>query len=122
MVESVLILTDKAPFGTNSAMEAIRMGAGVMGLGPGVACKILFHGDAVLFASKKLNAAAIGVDTAAEAIELAELTEMPIMLVKEDMDARGLKSEDLMEYPNLIVINRADIVNIIQEHATAFRL
>jgi len=122
MVESLLILTDKAPFGTNSAMEAIRLGAGILGLGPGVACKILFHGDAVLFASKKLNAAAIGIDSAAEAIELAELTEMPILIVKEDMDARGLKTEDLMEYPDLKVINRADIPIILQEHATAFRL
>ena len=122
MMESVLILSDKGPFGTNSAAEAIRMGAGIMGLGPGIACKILFHGDAVLFASKDLNAAAIGVDSPAEAIELAELTEMPLLVVKEDMEERGMKVEDLMTYPNLIVISKADIPKIIQEHATAFRL
>lgn len=122
MVDSILILCDRGPFGTNSANEAIRLGAGIMGLGAGVSCKLLLMGDAVLFASKNLDAKIIGMDSSAEAMELAELTELPLLLVEEDMQVRGLGSADLIAYPNLTIIKKQEIPEILQQFSTAFRV
>jgi sulfur relay (sulfurtransferase) DsrF/TusC family protein len=121
-MESLLIMCDKGPFGTNSAMEAIRMGAGMIGLGTGVQCKLLLSGDAVLTLVKDQHPESIGIDSAAEAMEMAELTEMPIVMVKEDMIARGITESDMIEYPNLSYIGRAEIPQLLLEYPAVFRI
>ena len=49
MVESVVIISDQAPIGKNSVVEAIRIGSGFTALGEIIDCKIVFTGDAVYY-------------------------------------------------------------------------
>jgi sulfur relay (sulfurtransferase) DsrF/TusC family protein len=122
-MESVLILCDKGPFGTNSAYEAIRLGAGFLGLGEDIDCKVIFYGDAVLMMKNNLAQDQIGMDTLEEGLEMADLTEMPIVLVKEDMGIRGMKTEDVVEYEEVQYIDkRSDMAKIIQEYPTVFHM
>ena len=96
-MESVLVMCNRGPFGSNSAYEAIRLGAGFMGLGEDINCKILFHGDAVLSVKKNLNSNKIGMDSYAEGFEMADLSELPIIVIEEDLLTRGMTAADLVE-------------------------
>jgi sulfur relay (sulfurtransferase) complex TusBCD TusD component (DsrE family) len=120
-MNSILILCDKAPFGTNTVIEAFRLGSGFLGLGD-IKCKIVLFGDAVLFLHKNLNSVPIEVDSPAEGIEMAELTEIPIAVVKEDMKLRGMSDGDLREYAQLSVISQSEIAKLIQEYGGAFHI
>ena len=121
-MESILIICDSGPFGSNSANEAIRLGSGFLGLGEDVDCKIILMGDAVLFMKNNLQSELIGMDSPDEGLEMADLTDMPIAIVKEDMEMRGLTKEQLIEYENLSLIDKADIPRIIEEYSTTFKI
>lgn len=122
MVKSVLILCDKGPFGTNSANEAIRLGSGFLGLGEDLDCKIIFMGDSVLFMRNNLKADLIGMDSLEDGIEMADLTDMPVVLVKEDMESRGVNESDLVEYEEISIINKSEIPKIIGDYDTVFKI
>ena len=122
MIESVLILCDKGPFGTNSASEAVRLGSGFIGLGEDVDCKVIFMGDAVLNMKNNLDADQIGMDSMAETLEMADLTDMEIILVKEDMETRGMKKEDIIEYENVSIISIKELSELINQFDTVFKV
>ena len=122
MVESVLILCDKGPFGTNSAVEAIRLGSGYIGLGEDVECKDAFMGDAVLVMKNNLQPEQIEMDTMEEALEMADLTDMEIFLIKEDMDARGMTKEDIIEYENVSIISIKELSGVINQFGAVFKI
>ena len=123
-MESDLILCDKSPFGSNSSYEAIRLGSGYMGLGEDIDCKILLYGDAVLTVRNNLVAEKLDVDSMDEGFEMADLSELPIIVTQEDMDRRGMKKEDLFEFEEIPiqVINRDEIPKIIMEFDTVFHM
>lgn len=122
MVESIVILCDKGPFGTNTANEAIRLGSGFIALGEDVDCKLILMGDGVIFMNKNLQPDLLGMDSVDEGIEMADLSELPILLVKEDLDERGLTENDLVEYEAIEIISKSDIPKIIEEYDTAFKI
>ena len=120
MVKSVVIITDSTPVGKNSAVEAIRLGSGFMGLGEEIDCKIVFRGDAVLTLSK-LDPAKVGIDSYAEHLEMAELSDLELCVVEEDLKMRGLAKEDLHEYELLKVVNLAEVSEMMLVADTTFR-
>ena len=123
-MDSVLILCDKSPFGTNSAYEAIRLGAGYLGLGEDIDCKVLLYGDAVLTVKNNLAVDKIGVDTMDEGLEMADLSELPIIITQEDMDRRGMNKDELFEFEDspIQVIKRVEIPKIMMEFDTIFHM
>ena len=123
-MDSVLILCDKSPFGTNSAYEAIRLGAGYLGLGEDIDCKVLLYGDAVLTVKNNLAVDKIGVDTMDEGLEMADLSELPIIITQEDMDRRGMNKDELFEFEDcpIQVIKRVEIPKIMMEFDTVFHM
>ncbi len=121
-MRSIAILCDKGPFGTNSANEAMRLGAGFMALGEEIKCKVIFYGDGVYIMKKGLNPSIINVDSIEDGIEMAQLSELPILLVKEDIEERGIKQQDLVEYENLEIITRNQVSKILLEFPAAFKV
>jgi sulfur relay (sulfurtransferase) DsrF/TusC family protein len=121
MVKSVIIVTDSSPIGKNSSVEAIRLGSGFMGLGEDISCKIVFRGDAVLTLSKTINPAKIGMDSLSEHLEMAELSDLELCVVEEDMTSRGLTRTDLVEHEFLKVVTQANVSEMIQTAETTFR-
>lgn len=122
MVKSVLIICDKDPFGTNSANEAIRISSGLIGLGAGVKSQVILMGDGVMFMSKNLKPEVIGMDNLAEGLEMAELTDLSIIVVQEDMDQRGLQKDDLINYSKLEIMKMEDLSRIASEFDVIFRI
>jgi len=121
MVESVVIICDKSPIGRNSAIEAIRLGSGFMGLGEDIDCKIVFTGDAVYFLNKHADPTAIGMDSYEEALEMADLSDLELKVVDTALEEAGIKSDDLIEYENLKIITNNDLATIMGEARTCFR-
>lgn len=121
-MESILIICNKAPIGTNIAGETLRLASGFLALGDTIGCRVLLEGDGVLIMKKGLNASKIGMDSLSEALEMAELTEMPISIVKEDLISHGLSENDLIELSSLNIINRNEIPMIIQQYSTVFHM
>ena len=121
MVESVVIICDKSPIGRNSAIEAIRLGSGFMGLGEEIDCKIVFTGDAVYFLNKHADPTAIGMDSYEEALEMADLSDLELKVVDISLEEAGIKADDLIEYENLKIINNDELTTIIEGARTCFR-
>jgi len=121
-MRSIAILCDKGPFGTNSANEAIRLGSGFMALGEEIKCKVIFYGDGVYFMKKGLNSSIINVDSIEDGLEMAQLSELPILLVKEDLEERGIKPEDLIEYGNMEIVPWGEIPRVLMEFPAAFKV
>ena len=121
MVESVLIITDQSSVGKNSATEAIRIGAGFVALGEIVDCKVIFTGDAIDFLNKNADPSAVGLDTASETIEMADLSDLELFVIDSSLDEAGLTSDDLIEYENLKIINVGQLADLIEEADVCFR-
>lgn len=121
-MESVMILCDKGPFGTNSVFEALRLGSGFLALGEDVDCKIVLMGDAVLFMRNDLDHAILGMDPLEDGLEMADLSELPVILIRDDMVERGLEDSDLIDYDNVTIINKDDLVKEMNAFSTIFRM
>lgn len=123
-MESVLVMCNRSPFGTNSAYESIRLGSGFMGLGEDINCKILFYGDAVLAVRKNLNSGKIGMDSYEEGLEMADLSELPIIVVEEDLITRGMTTGDLFEFEDspIQVIKETQLGEIIAQFDAVFQM
>jgi len=121
MINSVVIICDQSPIGKNSAIEAIRLGAGFMGLGEDIDCKIVFTGDAVYVVNKHAEPTAIGMDSFEEPIEMADLSDLELQVLDSALEEAGMTNDDLIEYENLKIVNTEEIVKLIEEADTCFR-
>ena len=121
MVESALVITDKSPVGKNSAVEAIRIGSGFVALGEYIECKVVFTGDAVYLLSKEAAPQVVGMDTLEEVFEMADLSDLELLILDSAMANAGLSESDLIEYENLKVISVDDLVDFIDNVDFCFR-
>ncbi len=121
MVESVVVISDQSPIGKNSAIEAIRIGSGFTALGEYIDCKIVFTGDAVYLFNKNCDPEAVGMDSFAEVLEMADLSDLEVYLIDSALNDAGLSKDDLIEYENLKVIGYNDLTDLIANADTCFR-
>jgi sulfur relay (sulfurtransferase) DsrF/TusC family protein len=122
MVKSVVIITDNSPIGKNSPFESIRLGAGFMGLGEDVNCKIVFQRDAVLSLRKNLDPTKLGMDSFAEHLEMAELSDLELFVVEDYLKIHGITADDLVEYEFLKVIPLSEVTELMLQADTTFRM
>jgi sulfur relay (sulfurtransferase) DsrF/TusC family protein len=121
MVESVLIISDRSPVGKNSAAEAIRIGSGFVALGEFIDCKIVLMGDAVYLFNKNASPEAVGMDSLDEVLEMADLSDLEVFIIDTALMDAGLTEEDLIDYENLKIIERDELINLIENARTCFR-
>ena len=121
MIDSVAIICENSPIGKNSVIEAIRLGSGFMGLGEEIDCKIILTGDSVYLLSKHANPTAVGMDSYDEPLEMADLSDLELIIIDTALDEAGLTVEDLVDYENLKIISKSELSKIIEEASTCFR-
>jgi len=121
MIKSVVIISDQSPIGRNSALEAIRIGSGFTALGEYIDCKIVLTGDAVYLFNKACNPEAVGMDSLAEVLEMADLSDLEVYLIDNALDEAGLTRDNLVDYENLKIINYDDLTELIANADTCFR-
>jgi len=122
MIKSILILCDSSPIGKNSAVEAIRLGSGFVALGEEIPCEIVFMGDAVYLFNKNADPTTLNMDPNDETIEMADLSDLIVNILEDDLEAAGLTKEDLIDYENLHIISKRELIEKMKNADTSFRI
>ena len=78
-------------------------------------------GDAVYLMNKYAEPQKVGIDSFEEPLEMAELSDLEIYIVKEALEEAGLTEEDLVDYENLKIIDFEILTKLIEEADTSFR-
>lgn len=121
MVKSVVILCEDSPIGKNSAMEAIRMGAGIMAVGDLDECKIVFMGDSVYFLSKNFDPTKVNMDAPLNILRLIELSDLEVYALDSALEVAGINPTDLIAYDNVKVAGIQEISKFILEADVTYR-
>lgn len=121
MMHSLVIIIDQSPIGRNSAVEAIRLAAGIISIGAIEDCKVVFMGDAVYFLNKDSNPKAVNMEPFSEIIKLLELSKLKIYVLKEALELAGLERSDLIPYDKLKLVSANEISQFILKSDASFR-
>ncbi len=121
MVKSVVILCEDSPIGKNSAVEAIRMGAGIMAVGDLDECKVIFMGDSVYFLSKNFNPEKVNRDASSNIFRLLELSDLKVYALNSALEIAGISHSDLIEIDNVKVASMREISKFILEADLMYR-
>lgn len=121
MVKSVVILCEDSPIGKNSAVEAIRMGAGITAVGDLDEVKIIFMGDSVYFLSKHFDPEKVNREAPSNIFRLMELSDLDVYALDSALETAGIKTSDLIDYDNVKVANIKKISNIILDADVMYR-
>ena len=121
MVKSVVILCEDSPIGKNSAVEAIRMGAGIMAVGDLDECKLIFMGDSVYFLSKKFDPGKVNRDAPSNIFKLMELSDLDVFALDSALEVAGIKDSDLIDNDNVKVATMREIAQLILDADVTYR-
>lgn len=121
IITSIIIICEDSPFGKNSTIESIRLAAGILALGDIESCKLILLGDAIYFLNKNSKPSALGMDSLEPIIKLIEFSEMEIYIIVEDLEAIGLKTEDLISYQHLKIVDFKEISKLIIDSDFCFK-
>ena len=120
MVKSIVIITDQSPIGKNLAPEAIRLASGLAALDE-VKCKMIFLDDAIYLLIRATNPEEIKMDSFTRTLELAEFSDIEMLISKNALDRAGFTVDDLIENENLKVVSRREIAEAIYTADATFR-
>lgn len=120
MVKNVIITCDDSPIGKNSALESIRMGAGISAVGDLDSVKIIFIGDSVLLLSKKYNPKAVNMDVDSNIFRMLDLADMEVYVLNTALEDLGMQESDLIEDGNIQVVNIKELVDIFLKADTIY--
>ena len=121
MVKSVVIVCEDSPIGKNSAVEAIRMGAGITAVGDLDECKIIFMGDSVYFLSKNFDPEKVNREAPSNILRLMELSDLEVYALDSALEIAGIKDSDLIEYDTVKVASMQEISKLILEADVTYR-
>jgi sulfur relay (sulfurtransferase) DsrF/TusC family protein len=121
MVKSVVILCEDSPIGKNSALEAIRMGAGIMAVGDLEECKIIFMGDSVYFLSKNYDPEKVNMDVPSNIFRMMELSDLDVYVLDSALEIAGIKQSDLIDFDNLKVTSYKEVSKFILDADVTYR-
>jgi sulfur relay (sulfurtransferase) DsrF/TusC family protein len=115
LVQNIIIICENSPIGKNSALESIRMGAGISAVGDLNSVKIVFIGDSVLILSKNYNPKAVSMDENSNIFRMLELADIEVYVLDNAMKNLAMGEADLLDYDNIHVINVKELAEIILE-------
>jgi len=121
MVKSVVIICDQSPFGKNSVLESIRLGAGITAVGDIDNCKIIFLGDAVYFLNKNLKPEALNMESFLNFYRMIELADIEIYALDTALEVAAIEHSELLEFDNVNVVSLKEIAQFILEAEATFR-
>ena len=121
MVKSIIIICEDSPFGKDSAIETIRMAAGILAIGDIEDCKVVFMKDAIYFLSQNLNPDALKVDHFTNIMRLIELSELEIYVHDKALEDAGMDESDLIPGDNIQVVNVEKISELIAKAEMSFK-
>lgn len=121
MVKSVVILCEDSPIGKNSALETIRMAAGIMAVGDLDECKIVFIGDSVYFLSKNFDPEKVNMETPSSIFRMMELSDFEVFALDSALEIAGIEPSDLIDFDNVKIASWKEISAFILEADVFYR-
>ena len=121
MSKSVVIICEDSPIGKNSAIEAIRMGAGITVLGDLDECKIIFMGDSVYLLNKSFNPASVNMGTMDNIFNMLELSDIEVFVLDKALEIAGLSDKDIIEFENVNIASIKEISKYILKADFTYR-
>jgi len=112
MASSTLVLITKAPYGLEEAFAGLRL-ALAMGVN-GMKTSVLLLEDGVYNALATQNADAVKMPSNMDATKELYDFDVPVYVVKEDLDARGIPESKLFE--GLKVVPASTARQLLAEH------
>ena len=113
MSKSVIIIVEDSPIGKNSAIEAIRMGAGITVLGDLDECKIIFIGDSVYLLNKSFNPESVNMGTMDNIFNMLELSDIEVFVLDTSLEIAGISDKDIIEFDNVNIASIEEISEYI---------
>jgi tRNA 2-thiouridine synthesizing protein C len=112
LAESTLVLITRPPYGLEEAFAGLRL-ALAMAVN-GMKTSVIMTEDGVYNSVSSQNSDAVKMPSNKEAtVELYDF-DVPVYVVKEDLEARGIQESALFE--GLKVVAAADIKRLVEEH------
>ncbi|MHA1681485.1 MAG: DsrE family protein [Promethearchaeota archaeon] len=118
MDEALVILT-KSPFGRIFSVEGIRMASGLAAMD--IKTTFLMIGESIYTLHRGQDGTGIHFPTHEAGLDILEMSEVEIVIVREEMERLGVREGDLMDYPFLKIINREEMVRMVAEAECSFR-
>ncbi len=112
-MHSILIICEDSPFGKNAVLEALRLATGILAVGDIEDCQVVLLKDAIHVLHKRLQPAALNVDPIDDILKLIKLSEVEIIVSREDLEFLGLTEQDLLPLEHLTVANHEMISELI---------
>ena len=117
----VVIVCEDSPIGKNSAIEAIRMGAGIMVLGDLDECKIIFIGDSVYLFNRSFNPESVNMDNMDNIFHMLELSDIEVFILDTALEIAGLSDKDIIEFENVKIASTKEISEYILKADFTYR-
>jgi sulfur relay (sulfurtransferase) DsrF/TusC family protein len=121
MINSIVMISEDAPFGKNAVVEAFRMATGLLAVGDIEDVKVILMKDAVHFLRNNLNPKAINADSFDNIMKLIEYSEIEIFVHDDALKKAGMEREDLVENENLQVVDIKKISQLISDTDMSFK-
>ena len=112
MANSILVMITKPPYGLEEAFAGLRM-ALAMGVN-GMKTTVLLMEDGVYNAVGTQKPEAVKMPSNVEATKELYDFEIPVLVVKEDLEGRGIPESKLFE--GLKTVPAANVKDLVDEH------
>jgi tRNA 2-thiouridine synthesizing protein C len=114
----VVAVFNKAPYERISVVEGTRAIGGVVTMGTeGIAA---FIDDGVYALLKNQNTASAGFEPIMIWLKLLEKSQVPMKVIKESLEERGVEKSDLIQIGGLEVISKEEFGKLILEYNSVF--
>ena len=115
MAESILVMVTRPPYGLEEAFAGLRL-ALAMAVN-GMKTSVLLAEDGVYNAVASQKAEAVKMPSNMDATKELYDFDVPVYVVKEDLDARGIPESSLFE--GLKVVPVSSVKGLVEEHSVS---
>jgi tRNA 2-thiouridine synthesizing protein C len=114
----IMAVFNKAPYERISIVEGTRAIGGVVTMGTqGIAA---FIDDGVYALLRNQNTAAAGFEPVMTWLKLLEKSKVPIKVIRESLEERGVRESEILELSGLEVISKEEFGKLILDYNSVF--
>ena len=118
-MEKAYIILTKSPYGRVFSVEGIRLASGLAAMD--IPTTMLFLGESIYSLHKNQDASKLEMPDLMGGFDILEMSEVGVNVVDEDLAARAMVEDDLVDYPFLEVITKEEMTKRIAESDCSFR-
>ncbi|HMF32229.1 MAG TPA: DsrE family protein [Candidatus Lokiarchaeia archaeon] len=119
-ITKILVIFAKSPYTSASVVEGIRLATGVTAAD--ITSLALFIDDGVLALVKGQEPSHCGLEAVEQSLAFLSSNDVPIRVVSESLDERGITGADLLDLPNLEIITLDHVGDLLPQFDASFTI